>query len=525
MGFPNGVGVEVPFVHDENAGFSLFDDDVGDFFILHGDAILGVEDVKDDVGAGDCVFAALYAEKFDGVADAPSLANSSGVDEEVAFLLAVGLDGKRHVDAVASRAGNGADDDSLAFVEGVDDGGFADVGASNDGEFQRFGLGSGLGFRLRMEKVGGFQGFVDGAAKFKKSSSVDRRDWKDCFKTQPAEFAGGQGAVWIVGFVCRNNDGLARTSQSPGHFGVQGENAVSDADDEDEDGCRFNGDFGLVHGGGGNGVLSAFSVQQADASGVHEDERFSAPIHHYAESVSCDSRLVVDDGDAPSDHSVEQGGFADVRPPHNCDDAIHEGHFGGKRGFPEEKNAPWQGQNALAEARAFVPSCEAVIGRFAEDESEGILKRFGFAFGLVLFCYVLIYGCDRHLRFKNGPWELRFSREGDGTPKLIINQAALGITNVALRLEGEIVRLEPILVRFEGSEAVKIPYGKVLDFYRSYLPGMIRLDLFGHEVEIRQRALILNFNEREWQSDEVISLKPEQKWRAVAARQKEEERP
>ena len=179
-----------------------------------------------------------------------------------------------------------------------------------------------------------------------------------------------------------------------------------------------------------------------------------------------------------------------------------------------------------------------MIGRFAEDESEGILKRFGFAFGLILLCYVLIYGCDRHLRFKNGPWELHFSRESDGTPRLVINQASLGITNVTLRLEGEIVRLDPTLVRFEdseavkipygkfeGSEAVKIPYGKVLGFYRSYLPGMIRLDLFGHEVEIRQRALILNFNEREWQSGEVISLKPEQKWRAVAARQKEEERP
>lgn len=538
LSFSNGLGVEIPFVHDEYAGFSLFDDEVGDFFILHGDAILGVENVEDNVSAGDGVFAALYAKKFDGVADATSLANSGSVNEEVAFLLAIGLDGERHVDAVASSAGNGADDDSLAFVEGVDDGGFADVGSSYDGEFPRFGLGSGLGFCLRMENAGGFQGFVDSAAKFRKSSSVDRRNWKDCFKTQPAEFAGGQGAVWIVGFVGRNDDGLARTSQSPGHFGVQGENAVSDADDEDEDGCRFNSDFSLVHGCVGNSVLSVFSIQEADAAGVHEDERFSAPIHHCAEAVSCDSRTVVDDGDALSDHSVEQGGFADVRPPHNCDDAIHEGHFGGKGGFPEEKSAPGQGQNALAKAWAFVPSCESVIGRFAEDESEGILKRFGFAFGLVLLCYVLIYGCDRHLRFKNGPWELHFSRESDGTPRLVINQAALGITNVTLRLEGEIVRLDPTLVRFEdseavkipygkfeGSEAVKIPYGKVLGFYRSYLPGMIRLDLFGHEVEIRQRALILNFNEREWQSGEVISLKPEQKWRAVAARQKEEERP
>lgn len=136
-----------------------------------------------------------------------------------------------------------------------------------------------------------------------------------------------------------------------------------------------------------------------------------------------------------------------------------------------------------------------------------------------------MYGCDRHLRLKNGPWDLNFSRESDGTPRLVINQAALGITNVILRLEGEIVRLDPTLVRFEGSESMKIPYGKVQAFYRSYLPGMIQLDLFGHDVEIRQRALILNCNERGWQSGEIITLKPEQKWRAVAARQNEEERP
>ena len=260
LGFPNGVGVKIPFVHGEDAGFSLLDNEVGDLLILHGDAVLGIEDVKDDVRSGDGVFATLYAEKFDRVADAPALADSGGVDEKVAFLLAVSLDGEGHVNAVASRAGNGADDDSLAFIKGVDDGGFADVGTSDDGEFPRFGIGSRFGFRWRMENAGSFQGLVDGASKFRDSSSVYRRDRKDCFKTQPTKFAGVQGAVWIIGFVCRDNDGLARTSQLPGYFGVQGENAVSDADDEDEDRCRFNGDFGLVHGCVGNGVLSDFSV-------------------------------------------------------------------------------------------------------------------------------------------------------------------------------------------------------------------------------------------------------------------------
>ncbi|MCS1408049.1 MAG: hypothetical protein M2R45_01214 [Verrucomicrobia subdivision 3 bacterium] len=164
------------------------------------------------------------------------------------------------------------------------------------------------------------------------------------------------------------------------------------------------------------------------------------------------------------------------------------------------------------------PSCHIPNGmgeRFTEYKSEGILRHFGIAFGLALLCYILFYSCDHHLRLRKGPWELNFSSETDGTPKLIINQPKLGIANVTVRLEGEAVQQKPALIRFTGP-GVDIPYGKILFFDTTYLPGTVTFDLFGHEVEIMSRTLILNFEEHPWQSGEVVSLKSEQKWRAVA---------
>ena len=155
--------------------------------------------------------------------------------------------------------------------------------------------------------------------------------------------------------------------------------------------------------------------------------------------------------------------------------------------------------------------------RFTESKSEGILKHFGMAFGLAILCYVLFYSCDRQLRVRKGPWELTFRNEADGTPNLVINQHALGITNLTLRIEGESAAVKkPETIVFTGPGDT-IPFGDILFFDTTYLPGTVTLDLFGHEIEIMGRTLILNFQEHPWQSGEQVTLKPETKWKSVVA--------
>ena len=153
--------------------------------------------------------------------------------------------------------------------------------------------------------------------------------------------------------------------------------------------------------------------------------------------------------------------------------------------------------------------------RYAEGNSEGILKHFFAAFCLAVLCYVSFYSCDQYMRVRKGPWELNFRAEADGTPNVVINQPAIGITNVTLRLAGESVVQSPESVKFMGPE-VEVPFGKIVFFDTTYLPGTLTLDLFGHEVEFMGRTMVLNFDEHAWKSGEIVTLDPSQKLSQVA---------
>ena len=128
------------------------------------------------------------------------------------------------------------------------------------------------------------------------------------------------------------------------------------------------------------------------------------------------------------------------------------------------------------------------------------------------------------MRLRKGPWELNFRAEADGTPNVIINQPGIGITNVTLRIEGESVVQSPESVKFTGP-GVEVPFGKIVFFDTTYLPGTLTLDLFGHEVEFMGRTMVLNFKEHAWQSGEVVTLLPDQKLSATVKTNQVEQTP
>ncbi len=130
---------------------------------------------------------------------------------------------------------------------------------------------------------------------------------------------------------------------------------------------------------------------------------------------------------------------------------------------------------------------------------------------LALVGYILVYGCDAHLRTHRGPWEVLFS-ETDGTPWLRIREPALGISNVLVRFIGEQVpagtsaRL-PGSVRF--NEPMKsVPFGRVAFDDLMYQPGTVVLHCFGHEVQMLPRALYLDRREHPWVAEGVFDLTP-----------------
>ena len=99
------------------ASAALFDDLVGNFFVLFGNARLSVKNENGNVATGNRVFSAFDAEKFDRVRDLTRFAHASSVDKNVGLPQSVGFDLERHVHCIASRAWNRADHNAFGTSE------------------------------------------------------------------------------------------------------------------------------------------------------------------------------------------------------------------------------------------------------------------------------------------------------------------------------------------------------------------------------------------------------------------------
>lgn len=136
------------------------------------------------------------------------------------------------------------------------------------------------------------------------------------------------------------------------------------------------------------------------------------------------------------------------------------------------------------------------------------LRHFLYA-GLIAtaFYFASFYGCESFRRAK-GPWRVEFSADSNAQPQIVINQPALRITNVAIIFAGETFptsrQAETVAFNTPTNEA---PFGKVVFRDTTFLPGTITLSIFGHEIELLPRVLVIDQQERPWRSDERIVLK------------------
>lgn len=133
--------------------------------------------------------------------------------------------------------------------------------------------------------------------------------------------------------------------------------------------------------------------------------------------------------------------------------------------------------------------------------------HFLFAGGLALVLYVVsFHACEYRRNFK-GPWQVTFTTAPDGAPALLINQPRLRITNVQLVFAGEPKPdlPEPQTVAF-ATPTNQPAFGKVVFRDTTFLPGTLTLDLYGHEIELLPRVLVLDRREHPWQSGVTIVL-------------------
>ena len=139
-----------------------------------------------------------------------------------------------------------------------------------------------------------------------------------------------------------------------------------------------------------------------------------------------------------------------------------------------------------------------------------LLKHVLVAFGIALLVYAVSYTAIEHRRNRTGPWQVTFTSVTASVPAILINQPALGITNVQLAFVGELnsPSIGPVTLQFGEARRVpfEVPFGKCVFLDTTFLPGTVALSLFGHEVQLLPRVLTIDKVERAWRSGETISL-------------------
>ena len=138
---------------------------------------------------------------------------------------------------------------------------------------------------------------------------------------------------------------------------------------------------------------------------------------------------------------------------------------------------------------------------------DGLLKHAAGALLLAIVIYVGGYSLDQHLRSRRGPWRVTFTAEPSGAPAIVVDQPALGISNLKIVFNGEAASKGSATVAFDIPQR-PVPVGKVKFEDLTYLPGTVTLELFGHEIEMIPRTLFINRLEHPWRSNTTITLSP-----------------
>ena len=140
-------------------------------------------------------------------------------------------------------------------------------------------------------------------------------------------------------------------------------------------------------------------------------------------------------------------------------------------------------------------------------KSEFTLKSLGiFLVALIALYLGVFYGCD-YWRQRKGAWEVHFHSDAQGHPSIVIYQPKLGVSSVEILFLGEQMTPTNLAENVVFDRPLKpIPFGRTLYEDLTTLPGIVTFDLFGHEIELLPRVLIVNKREIPWKTEMVVEL-------------------
>jgi len=140
------------------------------------------------------------------------------------------------------------------------------------------------------------------------------------------------------------------------------------------------------------------------------------------------------------------------------------------------------------------------------------MKHFIMAFVLAVICYAFFYKNIEHRRTRKGPWKVAFAKSPEGWPQLVIDQPKLAITNVEInfpeQVAGSADKLDTILFNQPQAVPYDVPFGKCVFMDTTFLPGTVTFMIYGHEIELLPRVLMIDHQERPWLPSNSITLHP-----------------
>jgi hypothetical protein len=144
-------------------------------------------------------------------------------------------------------------------------------------------------------------------------------------------------------------------------------------------------------------------------------------------------------------------------------------------------------------------------------KSDGVLKSFVLVGLVVIALYFVFFYAIESCRRVQGPWQVTFATNSGG-PAIEIAQPRLQIGR-AIIFHGEpVTASNPLPQKVSFDRPLKpVPFGKVIYEDLTQLPGVVTFDLFGHEIELLPRVLIVNKRQIKWNAQTTIELWPTNK--------------
>ncbi|MEP6662646.1 MAG: hypothetical protein ABJC04_03180 [Verrucomicrobiota bacterium] len=134
-------------------------------------------------------------------------------------------------------------------------------------------------------------------------------------------------------------------------------------------------------------------------------------------------------------------------------------------------------------------------------------------FASVLAIYFVVFGLIQHQRTFRGPWNVTFSTDAEGIPKLLVEHIHLQISEQIFfpEMKMDVTNLSQKMV-FDDPTKTNAPFGEIVFQDLTFLPGTVTFNFSGHEVELLPRRLSVDKKEYLWKKGDVISVTGEGKF-------------